>query len=315
MTTAPAVRIALVHDRLRPEERLLLGAFDRLGVDVRRVYAPDLRLEAGAPWPEGDVAYLRTLSHARTLAIAQGLEASGVHVVNPAHVVATCGDKWASSAALAAAGVPQPRTVLAFDRATVLAAAEDLGWPVVLKPVVGSWGRMVARLHDVDAVDAVLEHKRVLGGPTHQLFYVQEHVAKPGRDLRAFVVGDRVVAAIAREGDDWRTNTARGATVRGVAVTPDLEATALAAARAVAGSARGGLLAVDLLEADRGLLVGEVNHGLEFRNSIEPTGVDLPLEIAAYLRDVAAASAPDAPAARAGAASGAPPAHAAGGTA
>ena len=291
MTTAPPVRITLVHDRLRPEERLLFGAFDRLGVDVERSYAPDLRLEAGDERPLGEVAVLRTLSHARTLAIAQGLEAAGTRVVNAAHVVATCGDKWATSAAFAAAGVPQPRSVLAFDRAQVLAAAEDLGWPVVLKPVVGSWGRMVARLHDVDAVDAVLEHKRALGGPHHQLLYVQEHVDKPARDLRAFVVGDRVVAAIAREGEDWRTNTARGATVRGVPVTPDLEATALAAAHAVGG----GLLAVDLLEAERGLLVGEVNHGLEFRNSIDPTGVDLPLEIATYVRDLAHDTAPPAP--------------------
>jgi [lysine-biosynthesis-protein LysW]--L-2-aminoadipate ligase len=271
--------VAVVHDRLRPEETLLFGALERAGARVERVYAPRWSWEAGEAAPAADLVLLRTLSHARTLAIARALEASGAEVVNRARVIETCGDKAATSAALAAAGVPQPRTVLALSTETVLAACERLGWPVVLKPVVGSWGRMVARCHDADAVEALLEHKRVLGGPSHQLFYLQEHVDKPGRDLRAFVVGDRVVAAIAREGSDWRTNTARGATVRGLPVGPEIEEIALAAARAVGG----GVLAVDLLESDRGLLVGEVNHGLEFRNSVEPTGVDIPGEIAAWL--------------------------------
>lgn len=289
---APAPRVAVVHDRLRPEERALVAALERAGAEVVRIYAPHWRWRTGDSAPPHDLVLVRTLSHARTLAIGRALEASGATVVNPARVVETCGDKAATSAALAAAGVPQPRTVLAFSEEMVLDACEELGWPVVLKPVVGSWGRMVARLHDRDAVQAVLEHKRVLGGPGHQVFYLQEHVDKPGRDLRAFVVGDRVVAAIAREGEDWRTNTARGATVRGVEVTPELARLALAAADAVAGSSGGGALAVDLLESERGLLVGEVNHGLEFRNSVEPTGVDIPGELAAWLvrraRDAAA---------------------------
>ncbi|NBC94738.1 MAG: lysine biosynthesis protein LysX [Deinococcus-Thermus bacterium] len=272
-------RVAVVHDRLRPEERALFAALERAGAEVARIYAPHWRWRSGAPAPPHDLVLVRTLSHARTLAIARALEGSGARVVNAAHVVETCGDKAATSAALTAAGVPEPRTVLAFSEESVLEACEELGWPVVLKPVVGSWGRMVARLHDVDAVQAVLEHKRVLGGPSHQLYYLQEHVEKPGRDLRAFVVGDRVIAAIAREGEDWRTNTARGAQVRGVSVTPELERLALAAAAAVGG----GALAVDLLESERGLLVGEVNHGLEFRNSVEPTGVDIPGELAAWL--------------------------------
>jgi len=272
-------RIAVVHDRVRPEETMLFAALERAGVEVERIYAPNWRWEAGARRSEGRVVLLRTLSHARTLAIARALEAEGADVVNSAGVIETCGDKAATSAALAAAGVPQPRTFLAFSARTVVEACEELGWPVVVKPVVGSWGRMVARCRDVDAIEALIEHKQVLGGPSHQLFYVQEHVDKPGRDLRAFVVGDRVVAAIAREGEDWRTNTARGAVVRGVPVAPELERIALAAAQAVGG----GVLAVDLLESARGLLVSEVNHGLEFRNSVEPTGVDIPAAIAGYL--------------------------------
>ena len=277
--TPGAPRLTVVHDRLRPEEHLLFEAFDARGVHVERLYAPAWQWQAGAVRRDGETYLLRTLSHARTLAIARALESDGATVVNAAHVIDTCGDKAATSAALARHGVPQPETAIVFSRDEALAFAERVGWPIVLKPTLGSWGRMVSRLHDADALDAVLEHKMHLGGPHHQVFYLQEHVDKPQRDLRAFVLGETVIAAIAREGSDWRTNTARGATVRGTPVTPDIERIALAAAHAVGG----GILAVDLLESDRGLLVGEVNHGLEFRNSSEPTGVDIPGAIADHL--------------------------------
>lgn len=283
---ADDVRIRVVHDRLRAEEKMLFDAFDRADVAVERTYAPAFRWESDGGSRAGEVVLVRTLSHARSLAIARMFEADGALVVNTASVIATCGDKAATSAALAAHDVPQPRTAVAFGEEEVLAICESLGWPVVIKPVVGSWGRMVARCRDVDAVQALLEHKRVLGGPAHQVFYLQEHVDKPGRDLRAFVVGRRVVAAIAREGLDWRTNTARGAEVRNVPVTPELSAIALDAARAVGG----GVLAVDLMESPRGLLVCEVNHGMEFRNSVEPTGVDLPGEVVGYVLEQVRAS-------------------------
>lgn len=283
-----APTIGLFHDRLRPEERLLATALERSGAHVERVYVPAWSWSAeGAAGTEGaattthafDLALVRTLSHVRSVTVARLLEASGMVVVNASAVIETCGDKASTTAALTSACVPQPRTIVAFSREQALEAATVLGWPVVVKPVVGSWGRMVARLSDVDALDAVLEHKLHLGGSGHQTIYVQEHVDKPGRDLRAFVVGQEVVAAIARVGSDWRTNTARGATVEGVRVTSELRDVALAAAAAVGG----GILAVDLLESDRGLLVSEVNHGLEFRNSSEPTGVDIAGAIAAYL--------------------------------
>ena len=178
--------------------------------------------------------------------------------------------------------MPQPRTGTAFTTEGVLDLCERFGYPVVLKPVVGSWGRMVSKLSDRDAVEAVLEHKTVLGGPSHKVFYVQEYVEKPGRDIRAFVVGDRVVAAIYRESEHWITNTARGGTARNCPLTDELTDVAQRAARAVGG----GVLAVDLMESDRGLLVTEINHTMEFRNSVDTTGVDIPAEVVRFARSM-----------------------------
>jgi [lysine-biosynthesis-protein LysW]---L-2-aminoadipate ligase len=277
---ASDARIAVVYDRLRPEERLLFDAFEAAGVAFDRLYAPQLGFDLGRrPERRYDVVVERCVSQTRGHALARLYAAAGSVVVNHPDVIATCGDKLATSAALAAADVPTPRTAVAFGVEEALAACEALGYPVVLKPVVGSWGRMVSRLSDADAVVAVLEHKEVLGGPAHRVIYLQEHVVKPGRDIRAFVLGDRVIAAIYRESAHWITNTARGGVARACPVDGELEALTLSAARAVGG----GVLAVDLLESERGLLVVEVNHTMEFRNSIATTGVDIPAELVRYV--------------------------------
>jgi [lysine-biosynthesis-protein LysW]--L-2-aminoadipate ligase len=176
---------------------------------------------------------------------------------------------------------------VAFDRASALAAMEELGYPVVMKPVVGSWGRLLARINARDAAEAVLEHRQVLGSYQHHIYYIQEMIDKPGRDIRAFVVGDETIAAIYRSSEHWITNTARGGSASNCPVTPELNDICLRAARAVGG----GVLAIDLFEdPERGLLVNEINHTMEFRNSIETTGVDIPAVVARYVIDQASQS-------------------------
>jgi len=274
-----APRIAVVYDRLRPEERMLFEAFEREGVPVEQVYAPHQVVDFSAfERPSFEVVIERCLSQTRGLALSRVYTAAGASVINRPEVIEVCGDKLATNAALAAAGVPAPRTGVAFTVEAVLELCERFGYPVVLKPVVGSWGRMVSRLSDRDAVEAVLEHKEVLGGPQHKVFYVQEFVPKPGRDIRAFVVGDEVIAAIYRSSEHWITNTARGADASNCPLTDALVEVTSAAARAVGG----GVLAVDVIESERGLLVVEVNHTMEFRNSVATTGVDIPARVVRY---------------------------------
>ncbi len=289
-----APRIALVTSRLRVEEKLLIGALEQRGASFERVDDSALVLAASGPEARSaypwDVVWNRSLSFGRTLYGTQILEAAGVRCVNSGQVVETCGDKLRTSLALASAGVPTPRTLAAFTPESALEACEQLGWPVVLKPVVGSWGRLVARLDGPSAAEAVLEHRAQLGSWQQQVYYVQEYVEKPGRDVRAFVVGDECVAAIWRYSDHWITNTARGGRVENCPVSGEVGALALAAARAVGG----GLLAVDLLETPDGMTVLEVNHSGEFRNSVAPTGVDLPGVMADWVIAQLDPSAPEA---------------------
>ena len=274
--------LAVLYDRIRPDERMLFAALDDLGVPYDKVYTPQLKVffdaagQAQVPWK---VAIERCVSQSRGHAVTRALEAFGVKVINPAHVIELCGDKLATNARLHAAGVPTPRTGVAFDGEAALELIESIGYPVVLKPTVGSWGRMVSKLNDRDAAEAVIEHKEVLGGPQHGIFYVQELIHKPGRDIRAFVIGGVCIGAIYRTSPHWITNTARGATASNCPVTPDIAGLSVKAAAAVHGQ----IVAIDLMEdPERGLMVIEVNHTMEFKNSVGTTGVNIPRLMGEY---------------------------------
>ncbi|MFW6069779.1 MAG: lysine biosynthesis protein LysX [bacterium] len=280
------MRIALLHSRIRVEEKLLVQALEARSVtydlvDVRRTR---FDLHNPAQWTQYDAVLDRCLSQAASLAVLQVLESWDIPCVNGAGVVQVCGDKLRTSLALVRAGVPTPQVRLALTPQAALEAMEELGYPVVLKPTVGSWGRLLARINDRDAAEAILEHKATLGSYQHSIFYVQEYVEKPGRDIRTFVVGDETICGITRHAPHWITNTARGGRAEACPISPQLDRLSRAAARAVGG----GVVAVDLMEAADGrLLVNEVNHTMEFRNSIEPTGVDIPARIVDYVLRVA----------------------------
>ena len=274
--------VGVLLSRLRVEEKLLLAELERRGVEIVRFDDREFTLDLGALDPamtRCDVVLERCINHLRALYTLRVLNDAGVPTVNTFEVANICGDKLFTSTELERAGVPQPRTVIAFTPESALAACEEIGYPVVMKPAVGSWGRLLARVNDRDAAEALLEHKVTLGSFHHGAFYIQEFVRKPGRDIRSFVVGEETICAIYRHSPHWITNTARGATASNCPVDAELNRLSLAAAKAVGG----GVVAIDLFESERGLLVNEVNYTMEFRNSIDTTGVDIPARIVDYV--------------------------------
>ncbi len=273
------MKIGVLCSRIRVEEKLLFDALTRRGLDFARIDDRELVFDLQQPPATSDVVLERCLHHSRALYALKLLNDWGVRTINTYEVALTCGDKINTSAALARAGVPSPRTLVAFTPESALQAIESLGYPVVLKPAIGSWGRLLAKVSDREAAEALLEHKETLGSYQHAIFYIQEYVDKPARDIRSFVVGDETICAIYRESDHWITNTARGGRARNCPVTPEIERLSAAAARAVGG----GVLAIDILEHADAMLVSEVNYTMEFRNSIETTGVDIPGRIVDYL--------------------------------
>ena len=274
----------MLLSRVRVEEKLLLEELERRGVATKVIDDRELVLSLERKPELGvDVVLERCIQHSRALYALAVLETWGIPTVNTFEVADVCGNKLLTTMRLIRDGVPSPRTRLAFTPESALAAVEELGYPAVLKPLVGSWGRLISRVNDRDAAESILEHKDVLGTYIHSIYYIQEYVPKPGRDIRAFVVGDETIGAIYRYSDHWITNTARGGKATKCEVTPELNDLCVRAAKAVGG----GVVAIDVLEAPEGLLVNEVNYTMEFRNSIDATGVNIPGRVVDYALGVA----------------------------
>ncbi len=279
------MRFAMTYTRLRVEERLLLDSFEALGVPVDPIDLRSVVFDPANPgvWADYDAVIDRSLSLTNSLTSVRILEGHGIRCINPLRTIETSADKLLTTIALHRNGIPTPEVRVALEEASGIDAVEQIGYPAVLKPTVGSWGRLVARVNDRDAAEAIIEHRTTLGSVQQGVIYVQEHINKPGRDIRVFVVGNRVVAAIARASEHWVTNTARGASASGLTITDDLRDLGARAALAVGAD----ICAVDLLEdPERGLMVNEINHSMEFRNSIDTTGVNIPGLVAQHVVNV-----------------------------
>jgi [lysine-biosynthesis-protein LysW]--L-2-aminoadipate ligase len=279
------MKVGVLCSRVRIEEKHIFEALRKRRVEFEKVDARRLTFDLNDGRAlDYEIVLVRCLSYSRALYAARILQMQGVKAVNAYEVIATCGDKVLTTLAFLEHGIPTPRTVVALSEESALAAIEGIGYPVVLKPSIGSWGRLLAKIGDRHAAEAVVEYKMALDKPQDQPFYIQEYVDKPGRDIRTLVVGDETVYAIYRRSSHWITNTARGGNVASVPITPDIDRLS----RAAAGVAGGGIVAVDLLETrDGDLLVNEINHTPEFHGALEVVEIDVAGRMVDYVLDVA----------------------------
>jgi RimK family alpha-L-glutamate ligase len=196
------------------------------------------------------------------------LAAGGVRVVNSAAAIERTVDKFLASVLLARAGLPTPRTIACERADDALAAFAELGGDVIVKPLFGSMGLGMARVSDPDVAQRVLRALEL----ERAVYYLQETIPHAGRDIRALVVGDRVVGAIARVGDGWRLNVARGARAEAVRLEGSREELCVRAVTAV-GADYGG---VDLLRGEDGRdYVVEVNGIPGWQGVERASGVDV----------------------------------------
>ncbi|MDD4159684.1 MAG: RimK family alpha-L-glutamate ligase [Synergistaceae bacterium] len=267
-------KLRILFTRLRVEEKLLREAAEKQNIPCELQNVSDTWYGDQPFCTPEDVVLARCVSHNQNEAVAQILESQGIRVVNHSSVMAVCGNKLATSIALSKAGICQPKFRTAFTPEAAIEALEDLGYPAVCKPVSGSWGRLLAKINDREAAEAVFEHKSMLGA-LHNTFYIQEYIEKGDYDVRAFVVSGDPVCAITRKSSHWITNTARGGAASNLPLDKDIKSVLCSVHEAIGGD----FLAVDLFRKDGKWLVNEVNDGGEFRNSIEPTGTDIPAAV------------------------------------
>jgi len=299
------MQIGILYSRIRKDEKLLLGELRERDHEVTKI---DVRKERfGLDSTTADVEDLdlvvdRCLSTSRSLYATQFLDSYGVPVINSPETGDVCADKAKNSLALAEADIPTPATEVAFTKESAMEAIEEFGYPCVLKPVVGSWGRLMAKIDTRNAAEAILEHKETLGHYEHKVFYIQEFVDKPGRDIRVLAVDGEPVAAMTRSSDHWLTNAAKG----GETQSFELDDRALELVERASEAVGGGMLGVDLMEvgvepeADTGetggtgsgeYTVHEVNHTVEFKALDAASEVDVPATVVDWLEAKAAEAA------------------------
>ena len=278
------VSIGLIYDRIRWEEKALINASKKAGIPLKPIDAKkifiDTSEDADAKEDFGSIVIQRCISYFRGLHITAILENMGLTVINAFQTSLTCGNKLFTTLALIKAGLPSPKTMMAFTPETALRALDAVGYPAVLKPVVGSWGRLVALIKERESAQAVIEAREEIKNALLHLYYVQEFVERPPRDIRVIVIGDEVAAASYRypPPGEWRTNVARGGISKPCPITQELKQLALKASKAVGG----GVVAVDCMEGPDGFLVNEVNGTIEFRGISSTTEVNIAEKILNY---------------------------------
>ncbi|MXR22223.1 lysine biosynthesis protein LysX [Halobacterium bonnevillei] len=276
------MHVGILYSRIRQDEKLLLTELRDRGHDVEKI---DVRKHGfsldgtDAPIADCDLVVDRCLATSRSKYATEFCDHYDVPVVNTPETAAICADKVRNSLALSEAGVPTPDTTVAFTTDSAMEAIESYGYPCVLKPVVGSWGRLMAKVDSRNAAEAILEHKATLGHYEHKVFYVQDFVAKPGRDIRVLATDGEPVAAMTRSDEHWLTNAAKGAETAPFDIDDEVEALVAAASDAVGG----GLLGIDLMESGDGYTVHEVNHTVEFKALNEVSDVDVPSVVVDWL--------------------------------
>ncbi len=278
------VEVSIICDKVRFEEKMLYEKTQTKGIKSSIVDAKTLTIGTDSKskdFPLGDIILQRSVSYYRGLYLTACLEFLGFKVINRFEVGQTCGNKLITSIRLAENKIPSPKTQFAFSAESGLENIKKTGFPVVLKPIIGSWGRGIYPLRDLETASMIVEMREEDNSPLSRIYYIQEMVDRPPRDIRCIVIGDQAVTAIYRYSSqsEWRTNVARGGNVELASLTKEMEDLALKAAKAVGG----GILGVDMMEdKNRGLVVHEVNNTVEFRGAASVSKVDIPNAIIEY---------------------------------
>ena len=269
--------VTILYDTIRWEEKALLEAGKKNNINIQMVDCKKLAIDLEKKPEDYGVVIQRCVSYYRNLHSTAALEGAGVKVINCLNTGIFAGNKLFTHMLLKKFGIPTPYATVAFSKDAALEALETQGYPKVIKPTVGSWGRLISKLNDKDSAEGIIESREKMY-PIYQVHYLEEFVKRPPRDIRAIMVGDKVVAAIYRTSGNgnWKTNMALGGTATPCEVSQEMEEMCIKAKNAVQGQ----IVGVDLMESDeKGLVVHEVNNTVEFKGLARVAKRNIPKEM------------------------------------
>ena len=269
-----------MFDRLRTEEKMLQKEATNLGHDTSLIDAKTTQINTSSQMQDfdfGSIVLERCVSYYRGLYFTACLEFLDVPVINKFNVSTICGNKLLTSMLLKKSNIPTPKTHFSFSADAARENLGKTGYPMVIKPIIGSWGRNVVPLKDKDTSDAIIEQREITDGPLDRIFYLQEMIDRPPRDIRVITIGDKAITAMYRKSSDgFKTNIALGAEPEICDITNEIEDLCASASKAVGG----GILGVDLMEdKEKGLVVHEVNNTVEFKGLVKVANINIPKEM------------------------------------
>lgn len=273
------MKLGVLYERIRKDEKLLIASAKRHKLEVNLLNDKEIVFRLEKNELGLDIVLERCINHLTAMYVLSILNNFGIPTVNSSQTAEICGSKFLVTEELIKNKIPTPKVFISFTPEAALKAIEKIGYPVVLKPAIGSWGKLLAKINDKEAAEAVLDHKSKLGSYHHSVFYIQEYIDKPGRDVRVFVVGDKVSGAVYRSSKHWITHLDKGAEISKCPISEEIKDLALRAARAVNGE----IVAVDMLETKNGLLVLEVDYTPELSDYFPALDKNIIDDIIKYL--------------------------------
>ena len=277
--------ITALYDTIRLEEKLLIESAKKNNINLEMIDCKKMSVDLNEKSCFTNPVLQRCVSYYRNIHSTAAIEGQGVRVVNCLNTGIFAGNKLFTHMLMQKSGIPTPNATVAFSKDAAMDALDRNGFPKIIKPTVGSWGRMVSKINDMDSAEGIIEGREAMY-PIHQVHFLEEFVERPPRDIRAIVIGDTVPAAIYRNSGDgnWKTNTHLGGSAETCEITNELEEICLKAKNAVQGE----IVGVDLMESnEKGLVVHEINNTTEFRNVVRVTGVDIPKLMLDYVKEIA----------------------------
>lgn len=276
--------IGILHSITRIEEKLILQ-------DLKKRKVAFVSLDPRSSALNGDenlmqkltIILNREVSQIRAELILEYLNNRSIRTVNSAESTRLCNNKALCTWALQKGGIKVPETVVVFSLAEAIKAANKIGYPIVAKPIIGSWGRLLAKIDNQNTLESILEHKEALHNPSHSIFYLQKYIEKPGRDIRVLMIGNEPVAAMYRKSNHWITSTAKGATPKKLKLDSEL----INLTKKVMEILHVEIAGIDIVETDSGYNLLEVNSTVEFHGLQSVTNISIADRIVDYIVNAA----------------------------